>query len=132
MERSLNWMEKNMSSNLIKLVLNPVVDVYCDKCKSKFKISSSNIKANDKGKMRYTYFRCPECNRAYVVSILNDKKLDELRHDLFQTRMRYEKSIKGNDRKLEQTLKEMVSIKAHRLSEYSNKLRAEISQDENL
>lgn len=72
----------------------------CDKCGGEFPVSAVNIKLSglsiDGIYLEVTYFRCPDCNRSYLIQIM-DEKCARLREEFVKQKARVLANVGRNN-----------------------------------
>lgn len=101
------------------------VKVYCKECKCEFSMDTVDIQETvidlDEQIMTLVYFACPECNKVYRI-ILKDKRFDELKKDLEETKKRMQRNQGSGDEEFARQLDDMVFKKLNRLRNHVENL----------
>lgn len=74
--------------------------IFCDSCGYEFPASAVNIKQSDLSidgtTVRVVYFRCPSCNKVYLIQIL-DKKCIVLQQEFLKQKARWQANVGRNN-----------------------------------
>lgn len=74
--------------------------IVCDQCGYEFPASAVNIKTSDQLiggiKLRVVYFRCPSCNKAYLIQIVDDK-CAVLQQEFLKQKARWQANVGRNN-----------------------------------
>lgn len=74
--------------------------IFCDSCGYEFPASAVNIKQSDLSidgtTVQVVYFRCPSCNKVYLIQIL-DKKCTVLQQEFLKQKARWQANVGRNN-----------------------------------
>lgn len=99
--------------------------VVCDECNHEFLMNAINIDETPiilgNQELILEYFTCPKCNKIYRIT-LKDKRYEELRLDLENTKARIRKNSGRKDEEFARVLNVMVLKKLERLRSHTDLL----------
>jgi len=88
--------------------------IICDQCGYKFSVSAVNIKQSDLSiggtTVWVVYFRCPSCNKVYLIQIL-DNKCIVLQQEYLKQKARWQANV-GRNNDVEVVSRQYVSTVA--------------------